>query len=863
MPVNHNELFKTIEHNRSRKVDAKSIIQKNPVTLPVIPKLTQDRDLNPEKQAAERLNLNRDLLYRIHEKIASNQKNNENIVKLFPDLELAIQIIVSSILSPKKMTDTKLNYRLNKKFQLNPSVSGALLETVKAYIEENYELEDKQAEVIREALFTSGAYVEAVIPESSIDEIINSDILPTYSTEEFKKHVDGYISKISTNSMNFLGNAPRPEYVQENINKDPEQFINYLVSQENLNITDHYSILKFPEVQSKLRSQVINTTLKRGGSSVSMESIDKLQYVDIFRRRGINTQRSDVIFVNTKDKARRKSIGKPMVVRLPTESIIPVFIPGNQSEHVGYFVLQDETGKPLSAINYEQGAQASTNKFNMTGAPGQVSLTQKAYNNLVQDSKLDVNVNQLFEMYKSVLEKQLYDSVRSSLMGKAVDIGNKSDIYFMMFTRALAGQKTSLLYLPKELVVYYAFYYNELGVGKSLLENMNIITSMRAILLFSKVMSYAKQSIDVTRVDITLDPNDPDPDKTIEQIKDGVYRMRQGFFPLGLNNPTDLVTWLQRSGLQFAYSNNPLVPDVKIDFQNGNLQHTVPNSELEEDFRKQAIMTLGLSPEVVDTANNPEFATTVVNNSVLMTKRIMVYQKKHIKNLSKFVSLLVINDEDLRGQMKKILMDQTTDLEASLTEDQKAQQSTNREQFLDNFLDNLAENIVVELPKPDNSNIVSLSQEFDTYKENLEKVLDSVVSSEIFSEDISGELTAHVDTIKNIYKHFLLRKWMSDNNFFPEVLDISGVDTEEVDNMLKMISEHLSSSMRNGTKLLKIMQDFKKAVNVDLADITGEGGEETTSDNGSSSSEDTGGLDDLGIGDETGGGEDDLDLLKP
>ena len=834
MPVDSSNLLKVIDHNRSRKAEAQTIIQKNPVMLPVIPKLTADNRTDPTRDTANRLNMNRDILQQMHEKMLTNRKNNENIVKLFPDIELAIQIIVSSILSPKKLTDTTLTYKLQKKFQLNPTITGLLLEETKNYIEENYELEDKQAEIIRDALFTSGAYVEAVIPESSIDEIINNDILPSYSAENFKTTMENVVDTLRGSTLGFLGNTTPVQYDKNKIDSNPEEFIKSLVASENLNVTDNYGILKFPDIQSNLRSQVIKKSV-RGGVAVAQESMAKLQYVDIFRQRASTIGKvTSTVFVNTKNNTKRKSIGKPMVVRIPTESIIPVFIPGNQSEHVGYFVLLDETGKPLNDGGFDETV-TSTSRFNNSTTPGQVSLTQKAYNNLVKDSDNDINTNQLFEMYKGVLEKQLYESIRSSLLGKAVDIGDKSDIYFMMFTRALAGQKTNLLYLPKELVVYYAFYYNKLGVGKSLLDNMNIITSMRAIMLFSKVMSYAKQSIDVTRVDITLDPNDTDPDKTIEQIKDGVYRLRQGFFPLGLNNPTDITMWLQRAGLQFAYSNNPLIPDTKIEFQNSNIQHTVPNTDLDEDLRKQSIMTLGLSPETVDNANGPEFATTVVNNSVLMTKRVMVYQKKHTKNLSKFVSLLVTNDEDLRSRLKEILIKQDSDLEKTLNEDQKTLKTTNKDDFLEKLLDDIAENISVELPKPDNSNIMALSGEFDIYKENLGKVLDSVISSETLSEDISGEMANHVDTVKNVFKHHLLRKWMAENNYYPEVLEISGTNSDEVDGMLSLITEHLSYSTRNGAKLLKMMQEFKKAVDSDLSGITGTSG----TDSGTSSSSDT------------------------
>ncbi|NYW24484.1 hypothetical protein C6506_28745, partial [Escherichia coli] len=103
----------------------------------------------------------------------------------------------------------------------------------------------------------------------------------------------------------------------------------------------------------------------------------------------------------------------------------------------------------------------------------------------------------------------------------------------------------------------------------------------------------------------------------------------------------DLVNWIQRAGLQFSYENNPLIPEVKIDFENANLSHTVPDSDLEEELRKQTIIALGLPPETVDNGFNPEFATTVVNNNILLSKRVLIYQKTLLTHLYRLINIII------------------------------------------------------------------------------------------------------------------------------------------------------------------------------------------------------------------------------
>ena len=860
MPISPNSLVDVINKNKDKKLLASKIIETNPKILPILPKLIRN-PVSSKGVEEDHITFNKAILENMYNRIRSVRHNNKNIIKLFPDIELAIQILVSSILSPKKMTDVQLNYKLNKKFTLNPVISASLLDSLKEYINDNYEIEEKLADIIREALFNSGAYALTVIPESSIDQLINADIMPSYSTEEFKLKVDNILENM-TKPINILSNSFKQTPLSVKPNK--QNFVEHLASESYIKVTDNVSILHFDKIKSKISNSLIKSSLRKN-VAIAQESIDRVNYIDIFRQRQSTIGAKDVEFIKTKTETRRKSVGKPMMMRIPTESTIPVFIPGNETDHIGYFIMLDESGKPLNS-EVDNNNISPINSLMQQNTQAQLSPVQKAYNNLVSDITDNVNVNELFIMYRDVLEKQLYSSVKNSLYGSNVDISNKNDIYFLMFSRALAEQKTSLLFVPKELLVYIAFQYNDLGAGRSLLENLSVLSSLRAILLFAKVMAYSKQSIDVTKVNISLDPNDPDPEKTIEQIQDSVLKLRQNYFPLGINNPVDLINWIQRAGLQFSYENNPLIPNVKIDFENAGITHTIPNSDLEEELRKQTILALGLSPETIDSGFSPEFATTVVNNNILLSKRVSLYQATLIKHLNKLVSMLIYNDEDLRSLLREKITANISSLNDSLDEEEKQLLSKDKAGFIEHYIDKLSDNINVDLPKPDNTNITNLSADYDLYKENLDKVIESVISVDIFSENISGNITAHIDTIKNVYKHYLLRKWMSENNFYPEALDISCNSEEDVKNMLSVITDHLTSTMKNSNKLLSIMQLFKKAVDKDLESIDGDGASSSYTESSSDSGSDSGfGSDDEGGGDEGGGdivkeGDDSLDF---
>ena len=847
MPTDPTSLIQVIRNNRSKKTAATTIVEGNPAGLPVISKLTADKTSTKDINDERNFRINRATLETLYAKMSALRTNNKHILSLFPDIELAIQILVSSILSPKKMTDIQLNYRFNKNFILNPNISTGVLDSIKEYIEETYELEDRLPEIVREALFISGSCPYAIIAESSVDDLINTDLVSSLSTEQYKNSIDIALERF-TSPINIIANTKLSNKKTLNQNpKSKEDFVNYLIGEAKVLVTDNPGILQVGELRDKITSSIIKKEV-RNNTAISTESLDKIEYLDVFRNRGTSKPKQ-IQFIKTKEEATRKSIGKPMFLKLPHQSVIPAFTPGNESDHLGYFVLLDENFKPINGGFNE----SDMNRLDHTLHTGNKNTPiQKAYNNLIATSNNEnIDVNSLFETYKNVLETQLFGTIKSTLNGKSVSISERNDIYFTMFCRALQDQKTTILYLRKESVVYYAFQYTELGIGKSLLDNLAVQSSLRAILLFSRVMSESKQAIDVTNVNIEFDPDDPDPEKTAELIQSSVMKMRQNFLPLGINNPVDLVNWVQRAGIRFSYTNNPLMPNTQISFDNGNLSHTVPSGELEENLRKQSIIALGLPPETVDNGFSPEFARTVINNNILLSKRVGVYQKKLNALNTKMVNLLIYNDEDLRGIIKDIILEKERELTDSLEEEEKQLLTADKEKFIEYYIDKLADNLYLELPKPEDTDISNLSAEYDLYKENLEKTLDSVISAEIFSEDLAGDIANNIESIRNVYKHYLLRKWMADNNFYPETLEITDTNIEEVESVLTSIATHLTSTMRNADKLFRMMKEVKEAVNLDLTKTFNgeEPGGSVSSDSTSSNSEEEdgeGGDDGLG-----------------
>lgn len=853
-PYSPTNLATVIKENKEKKMAVSKIIESNPATVSVLPKLITDKNAPKTVTSTERLQLNSAILETISKQLETNRNNNKNIMKLFPDIELCVQILVSSILSPKKMTDVELIYKLKKDFKFPPTVAATVISTISNYITEEYDLENKLPEIVREALFTSGSYSMAVIPESSVDELINKDIIASFSTESFQQEADKIISAavdpIHLKPYDFR--SPLPEK-----SISAESLVRHMASSDYVSITDNTNLIKYTELREDITSNLIKKTHRNRSTEALEATKEKIEYLDIFRQRQSITNGSNVTFLKTRDEARRKTIGKPMTVKWPSSSVVPVTIPGNSTEHAGYLILQDAEGKPLNLDASNDVAHNS--RSNMFGDANSSAMTpvQIAYRNLIADTDAKIDSNQLFTMYKEILENQLFGTIKNSLYGKSVDIANKNDIYYIMFMRAISDQKTSILFVPKELMVYFNFNLNEHGIGKSVLDNLSILTSLRAILLFGRVMAQSKQAIDVTDVNITFDPRDPDPEKTISIIQDSALKLRQNFFPLGINNPVDLINWIQRAGLKFTYSNHPLLPETKIEFSNSNIEHTVPDGDLEETLRKQTFQALGMPPELVDNAFSPEFATNVVNNNILLSKRVLLNQQALTRDLTKLLSLIVYNDETLREKLRDLIEKKKDEVLATVGETLKSLLNNDKEAFYDTFLDQLADNILIELPKPENTNLTNLAQEYEEYRNGLLKIFETLLDAETFSDDIAGDMTNHVNTVKNIYISQILRQWCADNNYYPEALSLVGASKEEADKLIETHTAQITTSLRNGALLLRTMSALKQALTKDLSGIEGESGSTAgpTSDSETSTGSDQGGAN---LGDDEGGSADDM-----
>lgn len=837
-------------NNNNSKFKVANLVKKQPESAAIISKINIDKNKTSNKYRI----LNNIGLNNITRDTNNRIKNNEDILQLFPDMELAIRILVSSILSPNDMISNKLSFN-SPNIKITGNVKQAITKTIEEYIGDNYKLEDNLYNIIKESLFVKGAYIEAIIPESSVDDVINGYVNnnKTISTESF---ISYFTKQTNNNGINLLSSTSFTTSVEAN-----RSVIEVNESDLGIEVLDNYNVLRLPNNILKMQKKNIENKLNKGFDISNENAIN-----DLFSIKN-NYKYEDIVELNNLEDTSRKSLSKPMIIRLPTEAVIPVHVLNDPTKHLGYFVLLDMNGVPINKDSLlEQNNMNDALGYNSDPYNSKFGLIAKAKRSLDSMSNFTPTIDDIETIYSEIVENMIKNKLNKGAYGELADISVEADIYRTMFYRSLKNKQTKLLFLPSELVSYFAFEYRDNGTGRSLLEKSSVLFSVRAILLFAKLMAQLKNSVSVTKVTAQIDPDDPDPEATMDAVVNNALKTRQTTLPFGLTNLNNLVEWAHGVGFKFEFQGDGL-PQMKIETSEENTSKTVPETELEENINKFIYQSFGLTPEMIDAAYQADYAVTIVSHNILFAKYIKQLQNIFNPLIRKHVQKIILNDPILQNEIKDIIMANIVDIRSTIKKDIKA--STDIENVKDIDICNYiikqySKNVDVFLPEPEINEADSLGKAYEAYSGNLDKYLDSIVSEDALPSNYVGRLAEQLPDLKKVIKSMLLKKWASENNYLPEVNDIVTYDVDGkpifdlvnefmlfIENMYGTMSPMFDKIAKNKDKM-----DKKLAKALDkLGSGGGMGGDDYGSDD--SSGDESGGEegDDTGMDMDIGGDE--------
>ncbi len=723
--------------------------------------------------------------YTMSDRLSQRAVDAKNQMSLNTDLRHVENVLISSILSPQDQMATNPTYGLDPGIEIG-EIGSELLKLVTEYVDPNYKIKNKLSKYLKRSLFIEGAAPVLVLPESSIDILINgldsevtqqsfttllshSDVLAPsvglIDRKDFQQYQDEFGISVTDN----FGILKKPALIE-------------LYRQRKL--TDAYDTqsFKFEGSAKELLSHAMVPTTALGNSANRDDDVGDLIRRSFKRSRKVN--QSPVQTVDSVDRAKTKSQGRPLVMDLPTESLIPIYSPNDCTNHVGYFlVLDEETGAPVRHSNQTDfysdlikrakrsasGDSANSGSSVLTSSLIQGAMTQMYGNQGQEISRL--TDRQILELYTSKVIEGLENTLKIKDFGVGYTVGKPEEVYQIMLARSMRNRGTKLLYLPAEFVTYIAFDFDDDGVGISLLEQTKLIGALRSLLTMTSMVSEVKNATTNKIMTIGIDEVDPDP---LTTASDAVHRYNQTIgmaFPAGIN-PADALDYIARAGLEVKIEgSNPNLPAMSVNFDDRNSNIQTPNMDFRNSLRDAQVTGCGVPPEMIDASKEIEFATLGETNNLLYAQQCKIRQEHFCCLMTDLIRNILSFDKIFHKQALRIIGEETTKGEN--------EEDLGGLDYVFFFLDHL----LFKLPAIEVSRLEVQTKAFTAYSDFLDTVLSKAyVNQEMFGdEDLSGKIGMGLTAYVALVKGKMLREWCHRNDVMPELFGLA--DYEDTDRM--------------------------------------------------------------------------------
>lgn len=808
------------------------------------------------------VDINRFTMDKVSRQTSQDITDSNAVMQLLPELNLVKVVAVGTTLDPKSMSEANLTFNIDPAV-FDSEIGKLLLEPIETFFKKDYKIDGRLDLIIEDCLFNKGSSVLCVLPENVLDNLVNGS--RSVSMEAFGTIRDR-IANSTHDNLGFLGSGKT--YTQgnkialegfsatplDNTVKGDYEGKEYVLN--HVQVSDNFNVLKVPGMSKRVRELGIAAKLRK--NSVSMEAevhnFNNQEIERLYESSRSNSEQTQVI--SSPKYMNRPSVGHPLILPLPSEAVIPVFVAGRPYEHIGYFLLVDHHGYPVSKDSTrdfygELQAGWKNGASNSGGGQGNseiLRLTREAMGD--NDNKSAYEVDHIQQAFNAILTSDLNNRLRNGLYDQDVELGVTQEVQRIMLYRSWKAKTTQLIFVPEELMTYIAFDYNANGIGETLLSRTKMLSTMRTTLLFAETIGGMRNAMGRKRVNIDIDPDDPDPEQTISNIQSVIMEQGQRSFPLAAPDPAQTMDALIRSGYDFQINtNDSAYATTKVTYDDYNTNVNAGNPELQDRLRRYHISSFGIPPEKVDPMSSPDFATSIVQNDLVSSRVVKERQKALCALLSKFVRCFAMHSSIIREAMYKKI-----EANVQMLVDPKLKTMTVSE-VVDEFI--LALN--VSLPAPDNTQHERQLETIEAYERLLDKGLEAYITPDLFPDDVT-EISGLADEILTNVKALFIRQFMASNNILPELNVLTEMDgTRPSFSLLDHINVSRATQVQAfieyaaGKKKFKdrIQQIYKNVIEGIANDDSGGG-----FDSGGEGGFDEGGSDEGDFGNDEGGGFD-------
>lgn len=819
----------------------------------------------------------------IHKKIGDQKLQADKLRALAPEIEQSRILVSSSIMSPNDLQDGefKFNFEDIPGIDSDPDLEKEISELYSEFFNGTLKLGIKSYDWIGEAQYGSGAKPILILPVATQIEFRHRT-QANYNKAMFDadgalESFDSFVNK----SDDYLYSGKPLTWKQVLDKESPASLLADMVpSMEEYGVKVPVAFNTSNESISREVKSMYGDKYIEGLESMIIKLKAKLNEGDIVRF----TEDADVCRFHQKSEDDRKQsimeklaekygfdkepireevaylsanpegyhhTGHPTLIELPAEAVMPIIVPGAPSEHLGYFILLDEHGMPLTI---EQSGMADNSTSCACGGPDAAYEamfgTNCCHSSYFNKENQQSSVGSL--IFSELLDKYIRARMQGIINKDDVSIDRFKALSTILFYRVLEAKHSTIVFVPPVLLHYFAFEYDKNdGTGVSKTSEIQFLLSLRTTLMMANVVAMVNDAVEHKKVEFGVD----DKNANIEGIMDVMANIFIDKNKLnGSIDPSEILRDIYSNSVTIVPKTVPGLSDLTVDVQSGGGQSAKVEDGLFEQLTNLLVSHLDVPPAALNQLAEPEFARSLVTYNLFFAKKIRRYQRIWCEHITSFIRDYTAFDPIFqRALNKKLEADGKKKIHSELPQKVKelAKDDPNKYSPIDAMAKAILKNVKVELATP---NIVVDKTQFEEIRNFLGNL--DEMANQLFSQ----ELVPSEDQLAQAAIPILRAKWKRDQmmKFLDKVGSFNMVDIPDFDEFDPTeLTDFIQIMQNTGSALQRHRENIGTPSENGGGGFGGEGGyggSDAFGDVGGGDMGDMGDMSDMGGGD-MGGGE--------
>lgn len=747
----------------------------------IITRLSQDRTPSPAQGGG--MDAFRHYIQPLTREIAATKLDNKAIERLAPEVIAAKTIVIPSILSPNDLQDGKITLQ-STSVLVDVQSNACISKLLDDHFNHTLKLSEKLADWIDESLYGAGSKPLLVLPITELDTLMMDPdavqganeskgvALEALARLQHPERIDNLsIHGIADVAHGAKKTTPRRELDFDQLRPALEAHATSFITEAGLTpkpgLVDEVGRGGSYNLSGKLKSGTVYHKALQSFATEAIAAVSVIDNPDALKvdrahkaQRQVKVQKDLMLHFKIKtlltlNPETTESIGNPVVYELPPESVVPLFTPGAPNDHIGYFIAIDEFGNPIHVTQEGTTTDLSDSRRINPAALYKSFGFDSTYHTQGNQSKTQQTAL-MVHIYQTIIEAHLNNRLKDSGFDN-VYIGSNENVYRCMFARYMQLRKTRLLFVPRDLMTYFCFKYNENGTGRSKLEDIKFILSLKITILVCRIMASMNAAINRRKITVNFDPKMGDPIAYMEMIKKEAIDKAIVNFSY---DPTDITRTLAQRSLTVEAHGIPGAENFSISQDANEHRSNHPDETLNDDLNNLMILALDVPPSAMNMLNENEFSRSVATNNLFFSRRMAAYQKIVCRMMARHVQIYTTMSQTLKDEIRKILhqgdgKDKTVSLAEGAPEAVLAGDAANKTRVfsIDEKLIDVIQHIQASLPAPSIAPNKTELDEFDALVTSLGTTLDAVFDNDLASDD-------PIPLIRSLVKSDILREYM-------------------------------------------------------------------------------------------------------